>query len=408
MSETPSPAPKAKRAVPPSPGSRQPSRRDLRFACSLLEVEAVEVDSDGVSQTNTGHSEDDEHLQDLSCVTDGNTNHPNIIPTLYHEHILLAGSYSDGDQALYHASLGSQASQYGFGTPMAQTRRGKFQSSYDTAIRLKPTPYFKGTVCPQGHMCRMREYCKSIRYCDTCELEIEVGSFGERCFECDYDLCPSCSYKAPEIVQVSSNSTGVPDPLATSVVVHKTSAATPSLSPSDHGCPPAPEIVQVSSNSTGVPDPLATSVVVHKISEATPSLPPSDHGCPPDSLIPNPKPCPLSCDSMFLSAQSDSIATIVEQAATHPPNGYKCPPDSSTLNPTPCPLSKIHPFFLPKHDKARSADLVHDVDKKAAAMDDFKKKTAEETKLPPASIFPMICLPISLNPPVDQHFFYSS
>ena len=365
MSETPSPTPKAKRAVPPSPGSRQPSRRDLRLACSLLEVEAVEVDSDGVSQTNTGHSEDDEHLQDLSCVTDGNTNHPNIIPTLYHEHILLAGSYSDGDQALYHASLGSQASQYGFGTPMAQTRRGKFQSSYDTAIRLKPTPYFKGTVCPQGHMCRMREYCKSNRYCDTCDLEIEVGSFGERCFECDYDLCPSCSYKAPEIVQVSSNSTGVPDPLATSVVVHKTS-------------------------------------------EATPSLPPSDHGCPPDSLIPNPKPCPLSCDSMFLSAQSDSIATIVEQAATHPPNGYKCPPDSSTLNPTPCPLSKIHPFFLPKHDKARSADLVHDVDKKAAAMDDFKKKTAEETKLPPASIFPMICLPISLNPPVDQHFFYSS
>lgn len=111
--------------------------------------------------------------------------------------IFVSGSHSDGDRAMYVASLGSQASQLGFGAPMARSRRGTFQSSYDPSIRLKAGPNFKGTVCPKGHMCLFRSYGKSIRYCDECDLEIADGSVGERCSVCDFDLCPECSSDAP-------------------------------------------------------------------------------------------------------------------------------------------------------------------------------------------------------------------
>jgi len=116
----------------------------------------------------------------------------------------IAGSYEDGEADIYMASLGSQASQYGFGTPMAKTRRGRFQSSYDPAIRMMAGPNFKGRVCPAGHMCKLRTYRKSNRTCDMCNQEIEAGLSGERCFLCEYDLCPGCSSNTVQTAEVSA------------------------------------------------------------------------------------------------------------------------------------------------------------------------------------------------------------
>jgi hypothetical protein len=48
---------------------------------------------------------------------------------------------------------------------------------------------FKGTVCPQGHMCKHRTFLKQ-HHCDLCSVEIESG---KSCKLCDYDVCSSCS-----------------------------------------------------------------------------------------------------------------------------------------------------------------------------------------------------------------------
>jgi hypothetical protein len=104
---------------------------------------------------------------------------------------------------MYNASLGSQAEQLGFRPPMAHVRRGTFQSSYDPSVRFKAGPNFKGTVCPEGHMCMFRVYGKSIRFCDVCDLEIAYGSVGERCLICDFDLCPDCSSDAPGTSEIA-------------------------------------------------------------------------------------------------------------------------------------------------------------------------------------------------------------
>lgn len=110
---------------------------------------------------------------------------------------------------MYNASLGSQAAQLGFPAPMARSRRGTFQSSYDPSVRLKAGRNFKGTVCPKGHMCMFRGYGKSIRFCDVCDLEIADGSVGERCLICDFDLCPECSSDAPGTSEIASGAGNV-------------------------------------------------------------------------------------------------------------------------------------------------------------------------------------------------------
>jgi len=96
---------------------------------------------------------------------------------------------------------------------MARTRRGFFESSYDPGVRLRAGSNFKGSVCPKGHMCLLKEYSNSKRSCDVCDIEIESGSIGDRCTLCDYDLCPSCSYKPVVRIRVPS-----PDAAATHAV----------------------------------------------------------------------------------------------------------------------------------------------------------------------------------------------
>ena len=71
-----------------------------------LMLQAVE-DNDGVSVSGSDNSQDDRHLPNLSYVTDG--------------------SHTDGEQELYIASLNSQASQLGFGTPLHHRRRERFR-----------------------------------------------------------------------------------------------------------------------------------------------------------------------------------------------------------------------------------------------------------------------------------------
>jgi hypothetical protein len=42
-------------------------------------------------------------------------------------------------------------------------------------------------------MCRLMEYKNSNRSCDDCKTEIDAGAVGERCLQCEFDLCPGCS-----------------------------------------------------------------------------------------------------------------------------------------------------------------------------------------------------------------------
>jgi len=74
---------------------------------------------------------------------------------------------------------------------------------------MKAGPNFKGLVCPQGHMCRLKAYRNSNRSCDVCDVEIVAGSLGERCFICEYDLCPGCSSNVSD--DIESNTRIVPD-----------------------------------------------------------------------------------------------------------------------------------------------------------------------------------------------------
>ena len=69
-------------------------------------LQAVE-DNDGDSVSGSENSQDDRHLPNLSYVTDG--------------------SHTDGEQEVYIASLNSQASQLGFGTPLHHRRRERFR-----------------------------------------------------------------------------------------------------------------------------------------------------------------------------------------------------------------------------------------------------------------------------------------
>ena len=71
-----------------------------------LMLQAVE-DNDGDSVSGSENSQDDRHLPNLSYVTDG--------------------SHTDGEQEVYIASLNSQASQLGFGTPLHHRRRERFR-----------------------------------------------------------------------------------------------------------------------------------------------------------------------------------------------------------------------------------------------------------------------------------------
>jgi hypothetical protein len=126
-----------KRAVPASPGvpkpehdtspikvesatdalhERRPTRRQLMLNCPLLQHQAVEDNGDG-SVSQSQNSFDDRDLPDLSYVTQG--------------------SYSDGDPELYMASLSSQGRNFGFGTPMHQTRRGTFTYVFLTCAMPK-------------------------------------------------------------------------------------------------------------------------------------------------------------------------------------------------------------------------------------------------------------------------------
>jgi hypothetical protein len=131
---------------------KRPSRRQQLLKNKFLALQAVEADSNDESVSGSDNSDDDDDEPDLSCMTDASV------------------SVDDDDMAVYRASLSSQAGALGFGTPIADTRRGRFRSTFD----LARTPFFDfaGTVCPNNHMCRIRIYRCGTHSCDLCVKNI--------------------------------------------------------------------------------------------------------------------------------------------------------------------------------------------------------------------------------------------
>jgi len=137
---------------------KRPSRRQRVLQCKFLAHQAIEADSNDDSISGSQNSDDDNENTDLSCMTNASI------------------SVDDDDMAIYRDSMGSQAGDLGFGTPLAETRRGRFKSSYDQS--RTPTWDFAGTICPQNHMCRLRNYKNADHHCDLCQSAIEEGTKG--------------------------------------------------------------------------------------------------------------------------------------------------------------------------------------------------------------------------------------
>ena len=152
-------------------GIYNPSNRQQMLDCPFVAHQAKEGES-GSSVEASANSEDDRHLPDESYVTQG--------------------SYSDGDQGIYTASLTSQGRELGFGTPMHLQRRPvRFRSSYEDGVRLLAWPGYEGPVCPSNHRLKGRRYKKPGRHCDACEEGLHNRT-GFHCKVCDFDLCTIC------------------------------------------------------------------------------------------------------------------------------------------------------------------------------------------------------------------------
>jgi hypothetical protein len=174
--QTPSPD-KKKVDDGPSPNfdlrSPLPSHRQQKLQCPLLDLQAKE-DKNGESMEYVANSSDDEDCSDESNVT--------------------FGSHSDGDKDVYLKSLGTQDSESAFLSPLNHARRGRFESSFDPAVKNRAYSDWKGDVCPNGHKCFPKKYTSPDRsyHCDACLENIPNGSDGARCTVCDYDMCATC------------------------------------------------------------------------------------------------------------------------------------------------------------------------------------------------------------------------
>lgn len=142
----------------PKSSKKKLSRRQQYLNNVLFEHQAKEAGSNDESVSGSDNSDDDDKETDLSCITDESV------------------SVDDDDMIVYRESLTSQASAMGFSAPMAETRRGRFKSTFDLAV--SPTWDFAGTVCPQNHMCKVRIYRTANRGCDLCGMDIIEGTTG--------------------------------------------------------------------------------------------------------------------------------------------------------------------------------------------------------------------------------------
>ena len=66
------------------------------------------------------------------------------------------------------------------------------RSSYDRAAHNLADDDCQGTVCPAGHMCRLRTFMRE-HACDMCDAIITKGT---SCSTCDFDLCHNCAVPA--------------------------------------------------------------------------------------------------------------------------------------------------------------------------------------------------------------------
>jgi hypothetical protein len=70
------------------------------------------------------------------------------------------------------------------------------RSSYDPRMLNLAGVDWTGNVCPEGHKCFKCTFHR-VRYCDNCTECIAVGSSGERCKICRFDLCSACVLLPP-------------------------------------------------------------------------------------------------------------------------------------------------------------------------------------------------------------------
>lgn len=127
------PSPKPKRARKRNGRSKKHvSRRQQMLGNIFLDLQAVECDSGGASVKGSQNSEDDmcvlpspppPPLFQLCNSTNTNCTFRHLTDLSY----VTNGSYSDGDRAMYVASLTSQGDRLGFGTPLHLKRRGEFK-----------------------------------------------------------------------------------------------------------------------------------------------------------------------------------------------------------------------------------------------------------------------------------------
>jgi len=164
-------------------------RRQLMLTNPLLQLQAVEVDRDGLSVSGSENSFDDRDEPNLSCMTDGSysdgASELNDVNFNFTVHA--------GDLDIYMASLGSQAADFGFGTPLHEQGRERFISSFDTSVVPMADASWRGKVCPAGHKCLQRRFIREAAHsCDICAAVIIAGTIGGRCKWCDYDICGDC------------------------------------------------------------------------------------------------------------------------------------------------------------------------------------------------------------------------
>ena len=153
---------------------------------------------------------------------------------------------------------------------------------------------FKGTVCPAGHMCKLRTF-REEHACDMCDSVISKGT---SCRTCDFDLCHNCAVPARFTYERVSPA----DPAATIPIIvgsESTAAPLPLILPvSEEPTTPCPvDTILVSAAVFAPIAPLMDTDLIPRMSRmklrklaAVAFLPdPNDRADPAPALAPTPE-----------------------------------------------------------------------------------------------------------------------
>jgi len=143
------------------------------------------------------------------------------------------------------------------------------RSSYDPRkLKLAPVNW-PGNVCPDGHKC-FECIFRFERYCDNCTELIALGTSGERCKLCFFDLCANC-VDPPKNWHAVENS-GEPEEMDVKSERELELAVAPDVS---HDSTPAAAALQQASMPSTVPAPAAlprpNRMKLRKATQASPA-----------------------------------------------------------------------------------------------------------------------------------------